>query len=401
MLNIKFKYDIVVVGLQPWTTSLGSNSIDLAKELSKTCRILYVNRASDRRTELKKWITSPDKLFKFQNPKPESSLTKVCENIWVLDTGIVLESINMLSGSPFRYLLRRNNKKFARKIQEAISKLSFENYILFNDNDFFQGQYLNEELSPSLFVYYLRDYLIKQPYFKRNGQLMEASLLKKADLVFTNSRYLKNYAEKHNAKCHDIGQGCNHKILSEKLNHILPKELVGVQSPVVGYVGNLVTLRLDLILLEKIVPLRTDICWVFVGPLDKGFSKSKLSHYSNVIFTGPKLESELSSYIQRFDVCINPQLLNEMTVGNYPRKLDEYMAFGKPVVARQTSFTQELGDMIYQYTDLDQFNEMIDVAISEDSLSGVRERRINLSKEHTWQNSANKLIEKILAHERQ
>ena len=34
MLNIKFKYDIVVVGLQPWTTSLGSNSIDLAKELS-------------------------------------------------------------------------------------------------------------------------------------------------------------------------------------------------------------------------------------------------------------------------------------------------------------------------------------------------------------------------------
>ena len=133
MLNVKFKYDIVFVGLQPWTTSLGSNSIDLAKELSKNCRILYVNRASDRRTELKKWITSPDKLFKFQNPKQESSLTKVCENIWVLDTGTVLESINMLSGRPFRYLLRRNNRKFARKIQEAINKLSFENYILFND----------------------------------------------------------------------------------------------------------------------------------------------------------------------------------------------------------------------------------------------------------------------------
>ncbi len=401
MLNNKFKYDIVVVGLQPWTTSLGSNCIDLAKELSKTCRILYVNRASDRRTELKKWVASPDKLFKFKNHKPSSSLTKVCENIWVLDTGIVLESINMLSGRPFRYLLRRNNRKFARKIQEAISKLSFENYILFNDNDFFQGQYLNEELSPSLFIYYLRDYLIQQPYFKRNGQLMETTLMKKANLVFTNSIYLKNYAEKYNTKCYDIGQGCNHSILAEELNGNLPKELVGIQLPVVGYVGSLVTLRLDLTLLEKIVPLRTDICWVFVGPLDKGFSKSKLSHYSNVIFTGAKLASELSSYIQRFDVCINPQLLNEMTIGNYPRKLDEYMAFGKPVVARQTSFTEELGDLIYQYKDQDQFIEMIDIAISEDPFSGRRERRINLSKEHTWQNSANKLIEKVLAYERQ
>jgi glycosyltransferase involved in cell wall biosynthesis len=46
--------------------------------------------------------------------------------------------------------------------------------------------------------------------------------------------------------------------------------------------------------------------------------------------------NRLPEYIKASDVCINPQLLNETTKGNYPRKIDEYLAMGKPVVATKT-----------------------------------------------------------------
>ncbi|MFN5375742.1 MAG: glycosyltransferase [Chitinophagaceae bacterium] len=399
MQNTKLKYDIVIVGLQPWSTAIGSNCVDMAKVFSQTCRVLYVNRATDRRTELSMWFGNSASKSSCRQKNHEFRLTKVNQNLWVLDPGVVLESINLLSGRPFKYLLRLNNKRFAKRIHKAIRELGFRDFMLFNDNDFFQGQFLNEELSPRLFVYYLRDYLINQPYFKRNGKNLEIDILKKADLVFTNSLYLKKYAEQYNPASHDIGQGCTISIPQTADENVIPIELQNIETPVVGYIGNLVTIRLDLPLLEEVAFIRKDLSWVFVGPMDSSFSKSKLQNYSNVIFTGSKSQEQLSSYISCFDVCINPQLLNETTIGNYPRKLDEYMYFGKPVVARKTSFTQELGNLVYQYEDASEFSQMLDLALTENKLSSKKQERKELAESHTWENCVNKLFETVVEFE--
>lgn len=399
MQNTKLKYDIVIVGLQPWSTAIGSNCVDMAKVFSQTCRVLYVNRATDRRTQLSTWFDNSYSRSSTQKKNQEYRLNKVDQNLWVLDPGIVLESINLLSGRPFKYLLRLNNKRFARHIHKAIKELGFTDFILFNDNDFFQGQYLNEELSPRLFVYYLRDYLINQPYFKRNGKNMEIDILKKAHLVFTNSQYLKKYAEQFNAASHDIGQGCTISIPTSTDENKVPLELQNIKAPVVGYIGNLVTMRLDLSLLEELALIRKDLSWVFVGPMDSEFTKSILHKYSNVVFTGSKSQEQLSNYISCFDVCINPQVLNETTIGNYPRKLDEYMFFGKPVVARKTAFTQELGDLVYQYEGVSEFSQMLDLALAENKLSSKKQERKKLAESHTWENCVSKIFERVVAFE--
>jgi len=355
MQNTKLKYDIVIVGLQPWSTAIGSNCVDMAKVFSQTCRVLYVNRATDRRTELSMWFGNSASKSMYRQKNHEFQLTKVNQNLWVLDPGVVLESINLLSGRPFKYLLRLNNKRFAKRIHKAIRELGFTEFILFNDNDFFQGQFLNEELSPRLFVYYLRDYLINQPYFKRNGKNLEIDILKKADLVFTNSLYLKKYAEQYNPASHDIGQGCTISIPQTADENVIPIELQNIETPVVGYIGNLVTIRLDLPLLEEVAFIRKDLSWVF--------------------------------------------LLNETTIGNYPRKLDEYMYFGKPVVARKTSFTQELGNLVYQYEDASEFSQMLDLALTENKLSSKKQERKELAESHTWENCVNKLFETVVEFE--
>jgi glycosyltransferase involved in cell wall biosynthesis len=119
-----------------------------------------------------------------------------------------------------------------------------------------------------------------------------------------------------------------------------------------------------------------------------------------VIFTGHKSQADLPGYISCFDVCINPQLLNETTIGNYPRKIDEYMLLGKPVVARKTEFTQELGDLIYQYENEDEFLQSLDYAISENAASCKIEERKMIASSHTWENSVKKLIETIESFEK-
>jgi hypothetical protein len=45
--------DIIIVGLQPWDIPIGSNCKNIATELSKHNRVLYVNPPLDRSTYLK------------------------------------------------------------------------------------------------------------------------------------------------------------------------------------------------------------------------------------------------------------------------------------------------------------------------------------------------------------
>jgi glycosyltransferase involved in cell wall biosynthesis len=113
---------------------------------------------------------------------------------------------------------------------------------------------------------------------------------------------------------------------------------------------------------------------ILIGPEDVSFQNSRLHHLKNVHFLGSKKTDELAAYLQYMDVLINPQLLNEVTVGNYPRKVDEYLAMGKPVVAIKTE-TMEI------------FREHVDLA--ENSPRFVQ--RIAFAHSHSWQNSVSQI----------
>src|SRR5690606_23550904 len=110
--------------------------------------------------------------------------------------------------------------------------------------------------------------------------------------------------------------------------------------PIIGYVGVLHSSRLDIEAMLNIAQCRPDWTLVLVGPEDAVFRTSALHQQANVIFVGMKSMTELARYIYYFDVCINPQFLTPLTVGNYPRKVDEYLAMGKPVVAFATHAMQ-------------------------------------------------------------
>jgi glycosyltransferase involved in cell wall biosynthesis len=380
-------YDIIMMGLQPWDIEIGSNFKNMALELSLHNRILYVNRALDRAS-----------LVKYRKDKKIQSRIKarrttgyiindVQQNVWAMDPGVLLESINWIKPSfLFDYCNRINNKRLAKQVKQVAAKMGFKNYLLMIDNDFFRGQYMKEYLQPRALIYYIRDYLNAQPYFAKHGKRLEPALIKKADLVICNSAYLAKYAAAYNPHAYDTGQGC------ELENFVMqpypvPAILKSISKPIIGYTGAILHSRLDEELLLHIAANKPGLHLVLVGPEDDFFKKSKLHNMNNVHFTGPVSPVELPAVIHHFDVCINPQQLNELTIGNYPRKADEYLAMGKPLVATATDAMELFAPYTFLCKTKDEYLVKIEEALKpENNSAEICNRRRAFALTHTWAN---------------
>ncbi|HEX2607781.1 MAG TPA: glycosyltransferase family 1 protein, partial [Flavisolibacter sp.] len=257
--------DFIVFGLQPWDFEMGSNCKNIALELAKHNRVLYVNRPIER-SSLYKFRKDPKIQNRLNSLKKGVDVLKMEEdNIWVFNPRVVLESINWLPpGRIYHSISRSNARKFSSQIKWATERLQMSDPILFVDNDFLKGLYLNDYLKSRLYVYYIRDFLLSQQYFIKHGTEMEPELIRKADIVVTNSSYLAEYASKYNSRSFDIGQGCELEAYI-KGGHRLPEDMKSISKPIVGYCGALLETRLDLTLLEIIAQKRKDWNIVLVG----------------------------------------------------------------------------------------------------------------------------------------
>ena len=387
--------DIVVVGQQPWDTGIGSNCINIALEFSKNNRVLYVNSPLDRITAIRhKTDPKVRKRLAVINGE-EDGLTQIESNLWNLYPSCQIESINWIKfRSLFNRLNKQNNRNFGESIQKAIDRLGFKNVILFNDNDMFRSFYLKEILQPSVSIYYSRDYMLAVDYWKYHGEILEPALIAKSDICVANSTYLGDYCRKYNPASYYVGQGCDLSMFTNSAGLTLPADMAQLPHPVIGYLGALQSIRLDVALLEYIAASRPEWSLVLVGPEDEIFKSCALHNMANVHFLGSKQQSELPDYINAFDVCINPQLVNQVTIGNYPRKIDEYLAMGKPVVATNTEAMSIFAMHTYLAETREQYLDGIERALKEDS-AGKQENRKQFAATHSWKNNVAAIYEAI------
>jgi teichuronic acid biosynthesis glycosyltransferase TuaH len=392
-------FDIVIVAVQSWDFEIGSNARNIALEFAKNHRVLYVNPPLDwiswirRRND--KSLVKHIRAAKLK----ENNFLQVEPNIWNLYPDFIAPSINWISAPWIHdFLNKKINNRFSECISRAIKDLSFESYVLFNDNMIFKSLYLKELLQPSKFVYYIRDFLVIQPYFKKHGTRLEPQLMGKADVVVANSPYLKEYAEEFNQKSFYVGQGCEVEMFDEDLVSEIPMDVSFIQGAIIGYVGFLTSMRLDIDLLVDIATENPEWNLILVGPEDEEFQKSPLHHLKNVFFLGRKNPDQLPAYIKSFNVCINPQIVNKLTIGNYPRKVDEYLAMGKPVVATKTKAMEIFSRYVHLAENSDEFIELTKLALSDNDSSAKRER-IAFAKSHTWKNSVDEIYKAIASQD--
>jgi len=230
-------------------------------------------------------------------------------------------------------------------------------------------------------------------YWKKHGVRIEPKLIQKSDLCVTNTSFLKNYCNDFNSNTFDVGQGCN-VIASDRHTQKRPEELKSIKSKIIGYAGALNSHRLDIDLIVVLALNFPSLAVVLVGAEDEQFQKSVLHVMPNVIFIGQKAHDQLSSYIQSFDVCINPQLISNITIGNYPRKIDEYLHFGKPVVATYTPTMRIFRDSVLLAHSKLEFIEFIEYALKNDNAE-LLELRKQVASEHSWEKSVAKIDQAI------
>ncbi len=393
--------DIVVVGQQPWDVSIGSNCKNIAIEWSKYNRVLYVNAPLDRKTlyQSKDDPKIQTRLAVIKGAK--DGLIQIQGNLWNLYPDTMIESINWIPlQGLFEWLNKRNNRLFAQSIQVAIEKLGFKDIILFNDNDMFRSFHLKDMLHPLTSIYYSRDFMLAVDYWKKHGEKLEPELIAKSDICVANSTYLAQYCKQYNPQSFYVGQGCELDLFMQTEGLAKPSDMLAIPSPIIGYVGALQSIRLDIDVLMHISASKPEWNLVLVGPQDDVFKSSPLHQCKNVFFIGSKDPSELPQYIHAFDVCINPQIVNQVTIGNYPRKIDEYLAVGKPVVATKTEAMRIFMEHCYLADDKHSYIDSIAKALETNSPELANQRR-EFAAGHTWENSVALIDQAILNKEKE
>lgn len=385
----------MVTGQQPWDVGIGSNCKNIALEFSKHNRVLYVNTPLDRITAWRHGNDPHVAKRKAVISGEQQSITQEGDNLWVLNPERMLESINWIDNHAiFEALNRRNNKKFAQSIAHAIGSLQFKDIILFNDNDIFRSFHLKELLRPSVTVYYSRDYMLAVDYWRKHGAVMEPKLIAKSDVCVANSTYLADYCRQYNTNSYYVGQGCDLDIFTAGIGSARPADMKHIPGPVIGYVGALQSIRLDIDLITHMAGSRPEWSIVLVGPEDEQFKVSELHGMANVHFLGAKKVTEIPAYVNAFDVCMNPQLINEVTIGNYPRKIDEYLAMGKPVLATATDAMSVFAEHTYLGKTNEDYVLLAEKALLEDSLE-LQRQRMAFAAKHTWENSVGEIYKAI------
>ncbi|GAB3021267.1 glycosyltransferase family 1 protein [Niabella terrae] len=382
--------DIIIVGQQPWDTEIGSNCKDIALEFSKYNRVLYVNSPLDRISSLRHQqdpkIQRRINVIKGREP----GLVPIGENLYNLYPDCLVESINWVpSTGLFKILNKINNRKFANAILKAVAELGFKDYLLFNDNEVFKAFYLKDFLQPWLSVYYSRDNIVGVSYWKRHGAQLEPELMAKSDLCLSNSEYLRTYCARNNPNSFCVGQGCDFTYFNNEGLELAP-DMESIPKPVIGYVGALWTTRLDLPLLEALAKRQPQWNFVFIGPEDEKFQQSPLHGMDNVFFLGSRPPELLATYIKGFDVCMNPQYVNPITVGNYPRKIDEYLALGKATIATKTEPMIDFRDHVFLATNEQEYIDGIQELLDTDTPQ-LQQERIEFALSHSWENSIEKM----------
>ena len=389
--------NIIMLCQQSWDISMASNAKNLAKEFAKSNRVLYVNMPLDVNTVLKgrnePAVHTRLRVLLGQR----ESLVNAEPNLWVLTPRVLGLSINWLRpGRAFDALNRWNSQLLAHSIRQAARALGFNGAVLVQDGIILQGLELPRLLATARSVYYLRDYTLGVPYFQRHGPRVEAQLMRQADLVVANSAYLADYARQHTPRAYDIGQGCVLTMYDADADYPRSADLATVNQRRIVYTGFLTTLRLDIGLLLAIARQRPQCDLVLIGPEDETFQRSELHQLPNVYFLGSKRPDELAAYLRHCDVCINPQVVNEATAGNYPLKIDEYLAMGKPVVATRTRTMALFAEHVYLAEGPEQWLTMLDQALAQAGPS-TPETRIAFARSHTWAASVQALYQALAA----
>lgn len=283
------------------------------------------------------------------------------------------------------------------RISSILEKLGFNNYILWVYKPyhvdilrFFKHKKLVFDIADDLSVLYGRngnEYRYLEKYTK--------SLVLKSNMVLVTAYTLFEKYKKYSKNIHLVPNGYDENLFSDIKNiSDIPTEIEDIEPPVIGFVGTLWSYY-DYNLLRYIIEKNSDKSFVFVGPCSKSIRRTweEIIKYNNVIWLRSRKREEIPAIINKFDVCINPFKVDEVSKSVSPLKVFEYLAMKKPVVSvRMESLKRErISKLIYFAKDYDEFNQKLNFAL----INSTPNSEYQCIKEYSWDSLFNKVFDLI------
>jgi glycosyltransferase involved in cell wall biosynthesis len=166
-------------------------------------------------------------------------------------------------------------------------------------------------------------------------------------------------------------------------SHPMPRDLVALPGPLVGYVG-LIDDYLDLELLVRVADRLQEGTLVLVGAANTDVS---MLRHDRIKLLGVRPYESIPAYIAGFDCCLIPFQVNPLTVAVNPIKLREYLAAGRPVVSTPLPEVSQYGDVVTIASRENFVGAVIDLLNSSDSESARQSRRLRVAGE-SWDRAA-------------
>ena len=238
-------------------------------------------------------------------------------------------------------------------------------------------------LKPRKVIYYCVDEWSAFTFL--NGRLMEqmeTDLIKQSDLVITSAEKLyaskrhlhpKTYLVPHGVDSEHFGKAC-------LPGTIVPKELEGLPTPIIGFWG-LIHEWIDIDLIYQVASQRPQWSFVLIGKT--GVDCSSLKTLSNVHLLGVRSYDTLPAFAKGFTVGIMPFKINRLTENVNPIKLREYLATGLSVVSTPLPEAQAYAGVVRFGKTPAEFLSALDESVKSRQESSIRACQEAVSKE-TW-----------------
>ena len=330
---------------------------------------------------------------------------------------------NLYSYSPVRLLplslpgaerfnyYERDKKRTINTLKKIVGKLKFNNPILWIYYSHRQYDYYGLFNEKNVVADWYDDFSastgVAMPVDAINKiREKEEVLLKKADIIFTPSKEMKEKLSEYRGDVNVILHGVDFDLYRDLNKYSLQiAYFEKLKKPILCYLGIMHT-KIDFDLLRYISSNNQDWTLLLVGK--KWFKtphkedKKKfldLIKQENVVYCKEVKRELVSYYLSCADVCLIPfknMQINYVT--SAPLKLFEYFAAGKPVVATDLGREYRYPEMIRTATTYDGFCEQIKKAIPESKDQVLIRKRRKIAEENSWAEKVRQMMQIIEDH---
>ncbi|WP_448675499.1 glycosyltransferase [Pseudomonas nicosulfuronedens] len=206
----------------------------------------------------------------------------------------------------------------------------------------------------------------------------EKRLVAQANLVTVSATLLQQKWAGANPNCVLVRNAVDFDFFQR---HCCPSDLLAeLEGPILGYYGALAQ-WLDFALLADLARRRPEWNLVLVGDVFVD-DLCGLDRLPNVHLLGHQPYAHMPLYLERFDVCLIPFRLYNVTHAVDPVKLYEYWSAGKPVVSSPLEEILRHERLLYLAEGADAFIQQVEQALEESPER--RSERIDTARANDW-----------------